>query len=186
MTDGTTIRVSDEVADELHARKQRGESYDDVLRRLLWGDAEAAESPPEEAAAEEAPDPDPGAEAEAAKVAGPSPAAEPGSAEWVGYYLERMDEDLPSGVEFVEATKAVAAAREHIDAEGEATMREIVRAVMPEHPLGYNVEDALETIDAGDRFRGAWWRRVVKPGLEALPDVRKPPTGRSDWSMTID
>jgi predicted CopG family antitoxin len=31
----TTISVSEEVADKLHELKQRGESYDDVLRRLL-------------------------------------------------------------------------------------------------------------------------------------------------------
>lgn len=34
----TTVRVSDPVADELHDRKRRGESYDDVLRRLLGMD----------------------------------------------------------------------------------------------------------------------------------------------------
>lgn len=31
----TTIMCSDETADELHALKQRGDSYEDVLRRLL-------------------------------------------------------------------------------------------------------------------------------------------------------
>lgn len=31
----TTIRVTPAVADELHDRKNRGESYDDVLRRIL-------------------------------------------------------------------------------------------------------------------------------------------------------
>lgn len=31
----TTIRVTPEVADELHNQKERGESYDDVLRRIL-------------------------------------------------------------------------------------------------------------------------------------------------------
>ena len=31
----TTIRVTPDVADELHDQKERGESYDDVLRRIL-------------------------------------------------------------------------------------------------------------------------------------------------------
>jgi predicted CopG family antitoxin len=31
----TTISVDDETADELHELKQRGESYDDVVNRLL-------------------------------------------------------------------------------------------------------------------------------------------------------
>ena len=31
----TTISVSEATADELHAMKERGESYDDVVRRLI-------------------------------------------------------------------------------------------------------------------------------------------------------
>ncbi|WP_353635665.1 hypothetical protein ABSL23_17365 (plasmid) [Halobacterium sp. NMX12-1] len=31
----TTIQVSDELADELHARKERGDSYEDVIWRLI-------------------------------------------------------------------------------------------------------------------------------------------------------
>lgn len=33
--DRTTISVSDEVADKLHELKERGDSYDEVLRRIL-------------------------------------------------------------------------------------------------------------------------------------------------------
>jgi len=36
----TSIQVSDELADELHDRKDRGESYEDVI----WGLIEDAES----------------------------------------------------------------------------------------------------------------------------------------------
>jgi len=31
----TTIQVSDELADELHDRKNRGESYEDVIWRIV-------------------------------------------------------------------------------------------------------------------------------------------------------
>jgi len=31
----TTISVSEELADELHGRKQRGDSYEDVIWRLI-------------------------------------------------------------------------------------------------------------------------------------------------------
>jgi len=31
----TTVSLDDETADELHAMKQRGDSYDDVVRRLI-------------------------------------------------------------------------------------------------------------------------------------------------------
>ncbi len=34
MADKTSIQVSDDIADWLHALKERGESYDDVLRRI--------------------------------------------------------------------------------------------------------------------------------------------------------
>lgn len=33
--DRTTINVSNAVADKLHELKERGDSYDDVIRRLL-------------------------------------------------------------------------------------------------------------------------------------------------------
>jgi len=32
----TTIEVADETADELHDRKNRGDSYDDVIQRLFY------------------------------------------------------------------------------------------------------------------------------------------------------
>jgi len=35
MTDYTSIRVSVELADELHDRKERGDSYEDVVWRLI-------------------------------------------------------------------------------------------------------------------------------------------------------
>ena len=35
MADTTTVAVKPETADELHALKNRGESYDDVIQRLL-------------------------------------------------------------------------------------------------------------------------------------------------------
>jgi len=36
----TSIRVSDKLADELHSRKSRGDSYEDVIWRLIEeGDA---------------------------------------------------------------------------------------------------------------------------------------------------
>jgi len=31
----TTIQVSDDLADELHERKERGDTYEDVIRELL-------------------------------------------------------------------------------------------------------------------------------------------------------
>jgi predicted CopG family antitoxin len=39
----TSIQVSDELADELHARKERGDSYEDVIWRLVEENDEADE-----------------------------------------------------------------------------------------------------------------------------------------------
>jgi len=33
----TTVSLDEETADELHAMKQRGDSYDDVVQRLIEG-----------------------------------------------------------------------------------------------------------------------------------------------------
>jgi len=69
---------------------------------------------------------------------------------------------------------------------GAASMREIVAAVHPDHPLGYDVDAALAKVEAGERYRGAWWRRIVKPGLETFDDVEKPARGASEWRYTGD
>ena len=94
------------------------------------------------------------------------------------------DADFPAGREREACLAAVYAARDYLRDHGPATKREIVAEVMPEHPLGYDVDGALEKVEAGDRYRGAWWRRVVKPGLKALPDVEAPAEGASEWRYT--
>lgn len=93
------------------------------------------------------------------------------------------DIDYPSGVDDDEARAAIDASRTFIEREGPATKSEIVRAVMPDHELKYNSAEAIEKLDGGERYRGAWWRRVIKPGLEALEDVEKPTGGNRDWRV---
>jgi len=39
----TTIQISDELADELYSRKERGETYEDVIWRNLNCDSEVSE-----------------------------------------------------------------------------------------------------------------------------------------------
>lgn len=85
--------------------------------------------------------------------------------------------DFPQTKDRAECEAAVYAARDYLREHGPASMRKIVSAVMPAHPLGYDVPD----LEPGDRFRGAWWRRIVKPGLEAHPDVEPPAPGASEW-----
>lgn len=85
--------------------------------------------------------------------------------------------EFPGSQDRADCLAVIEAAREYLEEHGGATKREVVRDVMPEHPLGYDVP----ALEEGERFRGAWWRRIVKPGLEALEDVEKPPRGGSKW-----
>ena len=94
------------------------------------------------------------------------------------------DVEFPAGRDREECSAAVYAARDYLREHGPATKRDLVAEVMPDHPLGYDVDGALEKVEAGDRYRGAWWRRVVKPGLKALPDVEAPARGASEWRYT--
>jgi hypothetical protein len=85
--------------------------------------------------------------------------------------------DFPSGRDYNDCTDAVHAAGDYIKNHGSATMRELVDEVMPAHPVGYDVPE----LEEGERYRGAWWRSVVKPGLRALEEIEEPPQGGSDW-----
>jgi hypothetical protein len=85
--------------------------------------------------------------------------------------------EFPSGVNRADAIAAIDAAAELIEREREATMREIVGEVSREHPLKYGVQE----VEDGERYRGSWWRKVVKPGLEAHPAVEKPSGGQRAW-----
>jgi len=91
-------------------------------------------------------------------------------------------DDLPGTVDRAAAREAIDAARAYLLDDGPAPKAAIVRSVMPSHALGYDADAALEKLDApGERYRGAWWRRVIKPGLEAFDDVAAPAPGASDW-----
>lgn len=87
--------------------------------------------------------------------------------------------EFPGGRDRAECVDAVLAARDHLRETGPASMRELVTEVMPEHPVGYDVPD----LEPGERYRGAWWRKVVRPGLKACPDVEAP-AGGGKWRYT--
>ena len=79
-----------------------------------------------------------------------------------------------------ENCKAAAyAARDFIRANDGATRQEIVSQVLPVHPLTFQVDEALRTIEAGEQYNGGWWTEIVRPGLEALPTVECP-TGEDE------
>ena len=96
------------------------------------------------------------------------------------------DVEFPSGKDRDACVDAVLAARMYLKNKGSATMRDIVVDLSRDHPLGYDPDSALAKVEAGERYRGAWWRRIVRPGLETFDDVEKPAPGASKWRYTGD
>lgn len=148
----------------------RGRVYWRPIREDREKATPSADTPPEPSPSS---DPPTDQEHEPAGDTRPSPPREPASLE---------DVDFPAGRDREACEAAVYAARDHLAKHGPATMRELVLALIRDHPLGYDVDGALAKVEAGERYRGAWWRKVVKPGLEALEDVEAPVRGASEWT----
>lgn len=88
-----------------------------------------------------------------------------------------LPDDVPQTVDRDAARAAIQAVLQFLESEGSASQREIVSAVMPKHPLGYDVPE----LEQGERFRGSWWRRVVKPTLKAHNDIESPGQSGTEW-----
>jgi len=122
----TTVQVDAETADRLHDRKARGESYDDVIRRLLGDDVKPPERPD-------------------ARTDELTPRVE-------------VPDSLPEPVDESDAAAAIDAALRFVKDEP-AQFSQIAENVGRKYPLDYGA-DQVELSD------GAWWQRVVKPGLK--------------------
>ena len=149
------MRCSSELLDKLHALKQRGESYEDVVWRMIdayQSEPAIPEEPPERPFQEKKPEQD---DIETA--------------------IDAVD--IPSGRDRDECAEAVRAARDYLRENDRAGMRDFVRDVMPDHPIGYDVPE----LEKGDRYRGAWWRRILKPALREMPDVKAPEPHESQF-----
>jgi hypothetical protein len=51
---------------------------------------------------------------------------------------------------------------------------------MRDHSLGLYPDDALAKSEVRERYCGAWWRHVIKPGLAGVNDLKPPVRGASD------
>jgi hypothetical protein len=105
----TTIQLDDETADRLYERKARGESYDDVVRRLL-GETDSGQSTPTR------------------PRDGSGPDSEPAIA---------VPDSVPDRIAGSDARAAIAAALELVASNGGVQRAEIIEQIAPEHPLGY-------------------------------------------------
>jgi len=68
-----------------------------------------------------------------------------------------VPESVPERIAEADARAAIAATLELVASNGGVERKEIIEAIASEHPLGYE--------DIGPR--GAWWRKVMRPALEA-------------------
>jgi negative regulator of replication initiation len=68
-----------------------------------------------------------------------------------------LPEELPHSIDQSEAREVIGRVLELVDDGGPLQRTEIVDRLDDSHSLGYDM----------DNPRGAWWRRIVRPGLEA-------------------
>jgi hypothetical protein len=180
----TTVRLPDDLAEAVanaaeESERSQSEYVRHVLRSRIDGEPNTSGDGPEPdrlAALEsriealenggghlEAPDPPEAAEIDVATPESP-PAVGPKSID--ARVIDAMD--IPQTQDPEECLAAVLGARDYLEQHGPVSMREITKAVMPEYSLGYEVPE----LEEGDRFRGAWWRRILQPGLSEHPDVQ--------------
>lgn len=163
-----------ELADELRdVVCDRAEDADQARRGAHPGGSPATTTERDDRADAVVTDADDGDDAEGSaggpndpeRGADPAPTDEPRTSPSGGAPL--ADVDFPADRDREACEAAVFAARDYLREQGPASVRELVADVMPEHPLGYDVPDT----ESDDGDVGPWWREVVCPGLDALPEV---------------
>lgn len=153
----TTISLPDELADELYRRKDRGESYADVVERLIER-ADATDAPE---SGERAPQYDGSADT-GVDVTDETHAASDATLRTL---VDTVGRDaLPgSGAKLDERADALRAVVEYLQDHGTATPADFQNDVYPDHPARY-------TPDAATNPARSWWKNAMYPGLRALAE----------------
>lgn len=155
----TTIQVSEQLADELHDRKERGESYEDVIWRLIHDKERVAEDLPGEGGGVY--------ERATESESEPEPIAEP---DREAVDREQLREEVAGSGELAQARAGeILKMYDLLREEGEAEKTDLLEVV---------------DVDAtGYADRESVWANMVKgrDTLRALPGVEKPSTGRTQW-----
>jgi len=93
-----------------------------------------------------------------------------------------IPEGMPQKIDEEEARQAIAATVALLQENQAASQLEITKAVMPDWPLTYNVDNALARLENPEkRNRTTWWRNVILPALKAHPDIEKPDSSGQEW-----
>jgi predicted CopG family antitoxin len=156
----TTISVSDELADELYERKGRGESYEDVLWRLLEDDGRGKLARDPRGQGGETAEP----ESEEASI--------DHAAQSLDQIIDEVAHDvLPgSGEKFEEREAAFKAVVSYLRENGSATPEDFKREVYPDHRAQYT---------EGEDPARSWWKNAMYKGLRELAE-RSGEIGKSD------
>jgi len=157
VTERITISVPDEMVESIHERLSYGDNRSEWIRDAIGEKLQREQGQQTEA----------------------GDSMDRGESHGTARVVDQLD--LPATVDRDDAAEAIRAAAELIHETEAATKKDIVRDIMPEHPLGYDASAAVEKIESGGRYRGAWWRKVVKPGLEQRTDIEVPDQGYSEW-----
>lgn len=96
-----------------------------------------------------------------------------------------IPDSVPDRIDRQDAHDAIQAAVDYIIENNGATKKELIQTIMPEYPCGYDVESALEKIEQGQRYRGSYWRKILKPGLSEHPDIQKPAPHAAEWQPSV-
>lgn len=148
----TTISVSETIADELYNRKDRGESYNDVLDRVLRkADAYESDSDLE--------DMDPTRHRAQASASVTDASDDPpvdDLVEAIGYEI------LPGqGQKLDQRVAALRATVDYLREHGRATPQEFKNDVYPDHSAMY--------VDGKDPAR-SWWKNCIYKGMSAVAE----------------
>jgi len=173
----TTISVPEELADELYRRKARGESYADVIRRLIEkAECTSAGTTGDESAVSQAESPTPRASDPSSRPATDATAAThtPDSERSLTDLIDDVaDEMLPgSGAKLEARREALHAAVGYLREHGEATPADLQRDVYPDHQAEYT---------DGEDPANSWWKNSIYKGFDELAD-RADAVGRADTS----
>lgn len=177
----TTIQVSINNYRRLSGLKNPGDSFDDVIGRVLddyettGGDAEEHDQPgedPSTSSAEQSADDASGTGKEASNKQTPPTDSERSrqvtfdSDDRVEDDVEQamFELDLSTSADREKWIPAIRAAYRYLSEREEASKQDFIDDVFPDAPAGY---DNKET----------WWRKVIRPGLADLPRVEKPHAG---------
>lgn len=164
----TSIQVSEELADELYERKQRGESYEDVVWRLIEqaeGEQDTLSRERAQQTRDAAPDPDVSDEAGVADVEPESGVQVPREGEIADAVWDAVDEvaqNWDHDDRFSTRRLAAASVLQYALDSGEhiGKSSEIVEAARERHPVEGQGDDT-------------WWKKNVREVLQSVGDYSK-------------